>query len=69
MYSFGPRVLQINLNLQWVEWGVRSGEGNVAAYRVQIVNKPDHIIVLKVWRALYIFLPVEYIAELFVKVG
>ena len=38
-------------------------------HRVQIVNKPDDIIELKVRHTLEIFLPIESAAELVVKVG
>jgi len=47
----------------------RVGKGDTAAYLVQIVNKPDHIIAVEVWWALLIPLPVKYVADLVVKVG
>jgi hypothetical protein len=42
---------------------------DVAAYPVQIINKPRQIIALKIWHALCVLLPVEYIAEFVVEPG
>ena len=44
-------------------------KGDVVTYFIQIVDKPHQIIAFKVRRALGIFFPIEYIAELVVKVG
>ena len=45
------------------------GNGDVTTHLVQIVNKPDDIIGLKVRCALDILLLIENIVELVVKVG
>ena len=42
---------------------------DVAAYLVQIINKPRQIIALKIWHTLCVLLPVKYIAELIVEPG
>ena len=41
----------------------------MATYFIQVVDNPHQILALKVWRALDIFFPIKYIAELVVKVG
>jgi hypothetical protein len=38
-------------------------------YLVQVVNKPYQVIALKVRHALLILFPVQYVAELVVKIG
>lgn len=43
-------------------------KGDTVTYLVQIFNKPHQIAALKVLHALAIFLPIQYIAELVVKV-
>ena len=48
--------------LRWLKR--RVGMDDVAAYLVQIINKPRQIIALKIWHALCVLLPVKYIAEL-----
>jgi len=45
-------------------------KGNgAAAYLVKIVDKPHRIITLKALHTLLILLPVEYVAELILKLG
>lgn len=43
-------------------------KGDTVTYLVQIINKPHQIAALKVRQALKIFPPIQYIAELVVKV-
>ena len=41
----------------------------MAAYLVQIVNKPLQFISLKFWHALVVLRPIKHVAELVVKTG
>ena len=41
----------------------------MAAYLVQILNKPYQVIALKIRHTLPVLLPIKYVAELIVKSG
>ena len=47
----------------------RAGREDTATYFIQVIDNPHQIIALKVRRALGIFFPIKYTAELVVKVG
>jgi len=54
-------------NLRWVRR--RAGNTGATTCLVQIVNKPHRIVILKVWHASIILLPIKYVAELVVEFG